>query len=99
MYTKGGAGVSTWQDLYAAAAVVRPVLGISPSAWSEAREAMGEETACITVAAILQRAEAIRNPGAYLRNLTERARAAQFSLGPVLMALLRSEAAEHQKRA
>jgi replication initiation protein RepC len=50
---------------------------------------MGNEKACIIAAAILQRAEMIRSPGAYLRNLTERARAGQFSLGPVLMALLR----------
>ncbi len=52
---------------------------------------MGHDNAAITVAAILQRAEAIRSPGAYLRNLTQRARANQFSLAPVIMALLRAE--------
>jgi replication initiation protein RepC len=41
--------------------------------------------------AILQRAEAIKSPGGYLRALTEKARAGQFSLGPVLMALLRAK--------
>jgi replication initiation protein RepC len=78
---------------------VRPILGISPNAWEDAKKAMGEEQACITVAAILQRAESIRSPGAYLRNLTERAKASQFSLGPVLMALLRSETARERKHA
>jgi replication initiation protein RepC len=60
---------------------------------------MGEENASITVAAILQRAEMIRSPGAYLRNLTERAKAGQFSLGPVLMALLRSANQGDRRRA
>jgi len=60
---------------------------------------MGEEGAAITVAAILQRGEAIKSPGGYLRNLTERARAGQFSLGPVLMALLRVKVGTTQKRA
>jgi hypothetical protein len=34
-----------------------------------------------------------------LRNLTERARARQFSLGPVLMALLRAATAQERKHA
>ncbi|MBQ0820977.1 replication initiation protein RepC [Microvirga sp. HBU67558] len=90
MYTRGGEGIATWRALSEAAAVVRPILGISPSAWAEACEVMGHDNAAITVAAILQRAEAIRSPGAYLRHLTQRARAGQFSLGPVIMALLRA---------
>ncbi|MBF9235695.1 plasmid replication protein RepC [Microvirga alba] len=90
MYTRGGVGISSWREFYAAAEVVRSTLGISPSAWAEACEAMGEEQACITVGAVLQRSEAIRSAGAYLRSLTERARNGQFSLGPVLMALLRA---------
>ena len=90
MYTKGGAGISTWRDLIAAAGIVRPTLGISPSAWAEACEAMGEEQAAIVLAAILQRHEMIRNAGAYLRNLTERAKEGQFSVGPMIMALLRA---------
>ncbi|MPR06189.1 plasmid replication protein RepC [Microvirga tunisiensis] len=92
MYTRGGEGIRTWRALSEAAALVRPILGISPSAWAEACDAMGHDNAAITLAAILQRAEAIRSPGAYLRNLTQRARANQFSLGPVIMALLRAEA-------
>ncbi len=99
MYTKGGEGISSWRAFTEAAGVVRSTLGISPSAWAEACEAMGEENASITVAAILQRAEMIRSPGAYLRNLTERAKAGQFSLGPVLMALLRSANQGDRRRA
>jgi replication initiation protein RepC len=60
---------------------------------------MGYDNAAITLAAIFQRAEAIRSPGAYLRNLTERARARQFSLGPVLLAVLRAATAQEKKHA
>jgi replication initiation protein RepC len=99
MYTRGGEGIATWRAFSDAANVIRPILGISPSAWAEACEAMGHDNAAITLAAILQRAEAIRSPGAYLRNLTQRARSNQFSLGPVIMALLRAQAQKEQNYA
>jgi replication initiation protein RepC len=82
-------GISSWRDFIATAGLVRSVLGISPSAWEEASAVLGDEDAAVIVAAILQRAEAIKSPGGYLRNLTERARVGQFSTGPVLMSLLR----------
>jgi replication initiation protein RepC len=81
-------GISNWRDFVATAGLVRSMLGISPSAWEEAREAMGEIPAAIVVAAILQRGAAINSAGGYLRSLTERARAGKFSLGPMLMALI-----------
>jgi replication initiation protein RepC len=81
-------GISSWADFVATARLVRSALGISPDAWEQACAALGEAEAAITVAAILQRGEAIRNPGGYIRSLTEKAREGQFSLGPVLMALL-----------
>ena len=74
----------------AAAALVRPWLGISPSAWEEAIEAFGPEDAAVVLAAILQRSSLINSAGGYLRNLTEKARAGAFSLGPMLMALIRA---------
>ena len=82
-------GISSWRDFLATAALVRPILGISPDAWKQACDAMGETNASVLIAAILQRAEAIKSPGGYLRALTDKARTGQFSLGPVLMALLR----------
>ncbi len=83
--------ISRWRDLLVAAEVARPVLGISPSAWQEACEAMGETNAAITLAAILQRADQINNPGGYLRSLTDRAREGQFSTWPMIMALYRAK--------
>jgi replication initiation protein RepC len=82
-YAKGG--VSSWRDFLAAAAVVRPMLGISPSAWEEARAVMRQAAAAVVVACILQRGTAIRSAGGYLRELTRKAEAGQFSLGPMLM--------------
>ena len=82
-------GIKSWRDLVATAGLVRSVLGVSPSAWQDALSTLGEEDTAIVLAAILQRAEAIKSPGGYLRNLTDRARAGEFSVGPVLMSLLR----------
>jgi len=83
-------GINSWRDLMATAALVRPWLGISPSAWEEAIEAFGPEDAAVVLAAILQRSSLINSAGGYLRNLTEKARAGAFSLGPMLMALIRA---------
>jgi replication initiation protein RepC len=46
--TKGG--ISNWRDFLANVAVVRLVLGISPSDWEEARTVMGEAEASAVVA-------------------------------------------------
>ena len=63
-YAKGG--ISNWRDLPGVAAVVRSMLGISPSAWEAAQSVMGEIPAAIVVAAILQRGAAITSAGGYL---------------------------------
>jgi len=81
-------GISNWRDFLATVAVVRPMLGISPSAWEEAQAVMGEVQAAVVVAAILQRGAGIASAGGYIRGLTEKARAGQFSPGPMLMALI-----------
>ena len=85
-YAKGA--ISNWRDLLIVAAVVRSMLGISPSAWEAAQSVMGELPAAIVVAAILQRGAAIASAGGYLRELTRKAEAGEFSLGPMLMALI-----------
>jgi replication initiation protein RepC len=92
-YARGGE-ISSWRDLASAAVTVRSALGVSPDAWAQALDAMGEHDAAIVIAAILQRGEEIRSAGGYLRVLTAKARAGEFSLGPVLMALLRGKAAK-----
>ncbi len=51
---------------------------------------MGPENAAVTIACILERGGHINSPGGYLRDLTSKAKRGEFSLGPVLMALLRA---------
>ena len=88
---KGGGGIRNWREFLAAAEVARPAMGISPSAWEEARTAMGEQQAAITIAAIYQRQDQINSAGGYLRSLTDRAKAGKFSVWPMVMALLRAK--------
>ncbi|KQZ59809.1 replication initiation protein RepC [Rhizobium sp. Root149] len=96
MYGPGG-NVESWRDLMVAAVVVRSMLGVSPSAYEDACEVMGPENAAATIAAILERAGHISSAGGYLRSLTGRARRGEFSLGPVLMALLRAGGQEAKR--
>lgn len=87
-------GISSWRDLITTSGTVRSALGVSPDAWSQALDVLGEHDAAVVIAAILQRGEEIKSAGGYLRVLTAKARAGEFSLGPVLMALLRGKAAK-----
>ena len=77
-----------WHQLFDAACHVRPAMGISASAWEEAQRFMGPEQASIVVSAMLERFEEIRSPGGYLRALTAKAVAGEFSCGPMVMALI-----------
>lgn len=94
-YAIGGT-VSHWRELMAAAVVVRSMLGVSPSAYQDACEIMGPENAAVAMACVLERAGHITSPGGYLRDLTRRSEKGEFSLGPMLMALLRTH--EPQQR-
>lgn len=83
---------NAWEPMFnEAVETARPVLGISASAWEDAKVAMGEQQAGIALAAIHQRVDQIKSPGGYLRNLTERAKEGKFSTWPMIMALLRAK--------
>ncbi|KQV33292.1 MULTISPECIES: plasmid replication protein RepC [unclassified Rhizobium] len=88
-YGPGGA-ISSWRELMTAAVVVRSMLGVSPSAYQLACETLGPENAAVAVACIFERGGHINSPGGYLRDLTRRAERGEFSLGPMVMALLRA---------
>jgi len=77
-----------WHQLFDAACHVRPAMGISAPAWEEAQRFMGPEQASIVVVAMLERFADIRSPGGYLRALTSKAAAGEFSCGPMIMALM-----------
>ncbi|WP_105373393.1 plasmid replication protein RepC [Neorhizobium huautlense] len=85
-----GSTVDSWRDLMSAAVVIRSMLGVSPSAYQEACEIMGPESAAVAIACILERANLINSPGAYLRDLTRRSTRGEFSLGPMVMAALKA---------
>lgn len=97
-YAKDGE-ISNWRDFLATAAVVRPMLGISPSAWEEAQHVMGEVQAAIVVACILERSATINSAGGYLRGLTAKAGVGEFSLGPILMAQINARLRTKRKTA
>jgi replication initiation protein RepC len=79
-------GISNWRDFLATATIVRSMLRISPSAWEEAQTVMGELQAAVVIGCILQRGDAIRSAGGYLRVSTRKAESGKFSRGPILMA-------------
>ena len=85
--------VRHWHDLVRVADIVRPMMGISLSAWDEAKRFMGPEEASVVVVAMLERFADIRSPGGYLRTLSSKAAIGEFSCGPMIMALMRRDAA------
>ena len=96
-YAKGGGKIANWREFVDVAGLVRPMLGISPSAWEEAQAAMGELPAAIVVAGILQKGAAVTSAGGYLRELTRKAKEGEFSVGPMLMALIASRKREKKR--
>ena len=84
-----GGGIANWRDLVTTAETVRKMLGVSASAWEDACKILGTDAAAIVIGCILQKGTGINSAGAYLRKLTELARVGKFSLGPMLMALMR----------
>ena len=85
--------VRHWHDLVRVADLIRPMMGVSPSAWDEAKQHMGPEEASVVILAMLERFGDIRSPGGYLRSLSAKAALGEFSCGPMIMALMRKDAA------
>ncbi|WP_424973151.1 plasmid replication protein RepC [Dinoroseobacter sp. S76] len=82
-----------WHEFVRIAETLRPMMGISPSAWQDAKTSMGPEQAAVVLAGMLERTTDIRSPGGYLRHLSDKAQAGQFSCGPMIMSLARKTAA------
>ncbi|NTF91607.1 replication initiation protein RepC [Agrobacterium rhizogenes] len=85
-----GGSIGSWREMMSAAVTVRSMLGVSPSAYEDACEVMGQAGAAIAIACILERTGHISSAGGYLRDLTAKARRGEFSLGPMLFAALRA---------
>ena len=84
----GEGEIRDWHGLVRAAQFVRGMMGISPSGFHEACQAMGVQRAAVVTVCILQRISEINSPGGYLRSLSRKAQEGQFSEGPMVMALL-----------
>ncbi|WP_263619687.1 plasmid replication protein RepC [Salipiger bermudensis] len=78
-----------WHDVVSISQRLAPMLGIDPPVLQEAQRIMGHERAAATVLCLLERANEIRKPGAYLRRLTQVARKGSFSVGAMLSAASR----------
>ena len=94
-----GGRIENWREFMKAAVVVRSMLGVSPSAYEEACSAMGPENAAVAMACILERSNFITSAGGYLRDLTRRSERGEFSLGPMLMALMKANDPENRRTA
>ncbi len=79
--------VSDWRELIGIAEKLAPMIGIDELVFHDARQSMGAKAATTSVLCILERLADIRNPGAYLRRLAQKARAGRFSCEPMLKAL------------
>ncbi len=84
--------VDSWRDLFTATTVVKNMLGISPDVYNEACATLGPETTATVLACLLERAEHIQSAGAYLRDLTRRAKSQSFAVSAMLSARLRAQA-------
>jgi replication initiation protein RepC len=87
-----GGSIRSWRDLLTATAVLRSMLQISPSAFQQACLVMGPENAGAAIACIFEKGGQINSAGAYLRDLTRRAKQRQFTIKPMVSALLKSKA-------
>ena len=65
------------------------MLGVSPDAWDRAKQAFGPDRVAIIIACMLERSDAVRSSGGYLRALTAKAEAEKFSMMPMLEALMK----------
>lgn len=92
LYGPNGA-VRSWIDLKTAANVVKTMLSISQSAYEEAEKEIGPHATYTIIACILERSEHISSAGGYLRSLIKKKNSGNFSVRPMLMALLRSRMA------
>lgn len=89
-HARGGV-IRDFAELRQVALLVRAYLGISPDAWRDALEAMGEPDALLTIVMIHEKGDTIRSPGGYLRQLSQKRREGSYPVGPMLMSLLNTQ--------
>lgn len=89
--TYSSSPIRLWKDFIVLTAQIRSYLGISQSAYKQAIVVFGQESTAIIIAYMLQRIEEIQSAGGYLRHLTDKAISQGFSVGSMLMSMLKNE--------
>lgn len=79
--------VHHWTDLIGIADRLTGMMGIDPPVFKQAMADMGPRPAAVVVLCMLERFGDIRNPGGYLRRLSQTAREGRFSMRPLLNAV------------
>ena len=80
--------INSWTEFIQTADTVAPMMGLDKDIWTDAKDVLGAVDAAITVAAMLEKIDDIRNPGGYLRTLLQKAESGSFSPIPMVFALL-----------
>ncbi|GFE66976.1 plasmid replication protein RepC [Litoreibacter roseus] len=74
--------IRDWTGVHRAAAMIRPMVGISEHAWNVAQKALGAEVAAAAIALIYDKHAAgeVASPGGYLRGMVQKAQDGQLHL-------------------
>lgn len=83
-----GTPIRHWGQLIEAAQRLYKAIGVTEASYQEAIKWLGLEQASVVLAALLQRFDKIRLPGAYLRSLVQKAAQGKFTCAPMIMALI-----------
>ena len=76
--------IRSWRDLTGLARTLGPMIGVTRECFDHAAHVMGEIRAAIALLCIVQKGDAVKRPGAYLRRLTQIAEAGSLSLSNMI---------------
>ncbi|MEC3862812.1 plasmid replication protein RepC [Mesobacterium sp. TK19101] len=79
----------TWTGVLRTCDRLHGMMGIDRPVYEDAQRRLGVEAAAITILCMLERITTIRNPGAYLRGLVQRAASGRFNLGSMVRGVAR----------
>lgn len=78
--------IESWDDLHRHAHMLSPMIGIEPKQVVQAMQVMGPMPASVSLLCLVQLAEKLHRPAAYLQRLIQRAMNGTFSLSGLLRA-------------
>jgi len=80
-----------WNDLYTFSRWLAPMTGINHRIIDQAERSLGKTNLAMTLLAIVQMSDTIRNPSAYLRSLFQGSKAKTYSASRLIRHLLRNQ--------